>query len=634
MSVSTTTLLKRTKKSATVLQDSTLKSQSPLRHRARQRVLNSSRLHCDGCRPLTSFLGVRGRRLQDLLNTLFDDLSSLTDGQPAYTKADAVPLQADLVALPEAPHRVSVPNFPPKADMLLPEVDWGPRYARTSCRMKTRHNPQYPWLIKRMHSAGMLRWTLNPEAVSDVFVVPKKTKQRLIINMKATNRIFRPPPHVLLPNASHLTRLRFQASARVFVAKTDLSNFYHCLELPDWMIPFTAIPPLEREELLALGIPPSELPPPALQGGAQLIYPASASLPMGFSWSVAIAQAFHLHVLYSDRALDPKGSVLTPCPSRSRTLHAIYIDDVLLFGSDKEAVQAALDKSLAAYAKYGLSVAPSKIVRVTEEPVNMLGFRFCPRRRTFEPEAGKLLALMSRTEKILSARVVSGRDLSSLLGGWAWFLLLRRPAFTVLNSVYAFVRRHDTSVGRLTWTARVELKSLIALAPLIRFRLRPFSTTVLASDASLMAGAICAAGVPASAFPYLNLRESRGLVPVPEHWPSLKDTLKWRHLNTFRWRHLQHINTLEAHAALQAITWFASGRHATDKSLFCLIDNTVVTAILRKGRTSAKSLRSVFFKITATLLTMGLDLHPIWVPTNEQPADEGSRTLPTNHVVL
>ena len=65
---------------------------------------------------------------------------------------------------------------------------------------------------------------------------------RMVIDAQPANRLFADPPRVDLPNPSHLVQMQLPADSPMFVAKSDLSNFYHHLGLPVWLQPFFALP--------------------------------------------------------------------------------------------------------------------------------------------------------------------------------------------------------------------------------------------------------------------------------------------------------------------------------------------------------------------------------------------------------
>jgi hypothetical protein len=134
----------------------------------------------------------------------------------------------------------------------------------------------------------MVSITCHPKVVNGVFAVPKDSDQdRLIIDAVFANAWLTTPAKVKLPDPSHLARLTTSASSGpLFVAKSDLSNFYHHLELPAWLRPYFCL----------VGIPAAELGMP----GDGLVYPMLHTVPMGWSHSVNVAQAVHEHIVFPE----------------------------------------------------------------------------------------------------------------------------------------------------------------------------------------------------------------------------------------------------------------------------------------------------------------------------------------------
>ena len=57
------------------------------------------------------------------------------------------------------------------------------------------------------------------------------------IDAQPANRLFVDSPRVSLPDPSHLVQLQVPKGHTMYVGKSDLSNFYHHLGLPEWMQP-------------------------------------------------------------------------------------------------------------------------------------------------------------------------------------------------------------------------------------------------------------------------------------------------------------------------------------------------------------------------------------------------------------
>src|SRR5262249_26316860 len=139
-------------------------------------------------------------------------------------------------------------------------------------------------LVRRMIPLNMLTFTTAPKIVNGVFAVPKgPNSQRLIADLRPANSQMIPSPHVDLPRPDLLARLVPLDSGPLYVGKVDLDNFYHRIRIPGWLQPWFALPSVRAGDV-GLG---------EQYGPETLVYPCCATLPMGWSHSVYVAQASH-----------------------------------------------------------------------------------------------------------------------------------------------------------------------------------------------------------------------------------------------------------------------------------------------------------------------------------------------------
>ena len=143
-----------------------------------------------------------------------------------YTSPSVVvPIIAERIALPSDRHAV------PLLDLLPPDmaVTYAlpsnlfrkPEEIRALNDSKPLLEPrvggsraQYLALLRRMLAVDKVAFTASPLAVNGLFAVAKdETSDRLIIDAQPANRLFAEPPHVSLPNASHLVQLQLVPSS-------------------------------------------------------------------------------------------------------------------------------------------------------------------------------------------------------------------------------------------------------------------------------------------------------------------------------------------------------------------------------------------------------------------------------------
>ena len=129
---------------------------------------------------------------------------------------------------------------------------------------------------------SMLDLVRAPRCVNGLFGVPKPDGQiRLFLDACPANGWFVDPLRVSLPSPSHLSQLIVSHGQPVWVANSDLSNFYHQLVMPVWMRPYFCLPALSDAEVASLrsvqDLPASAID--ALRGGGAF-FRAPLTLPL------------------------------------------------------------------------------------------------------------------------------------------------------------------------------------------------------------------------------------------------------------------------------------------------------------------------------------------------------------------
>jgi len=172
-------------------------------------------------------------------------------------------------------------------------------------------------------------------------------------------------------------------------------------------------------------------------------------------------------------------------PSVDRVRHHLYIDDLNLFGPDREAVERAQTEYVRAVESIGLVVKASKRVAPSRHGVECVGLEVHGTAHTVGVSAAKLERLRRDTHRLIARRVCSGWELSHVVGRWTWACMASRPALSVFGAVYRFIEcaRHRTfevwsSVAR-------ELRVMCGLSPLLFAQTdAPWFDRVVATDAS------------------------------------------------------------------------------------------------------------------------------------------------------
>jgi hypothetical protein len=319
-----------------------------------------------------------------------------------------------------------------------------------------------------------------------------------------------------------------------------------------------------------------------------------------------------------------------------------------------------MDCVLECYRRAGFVVKASKLVRPTSRPITVLGFSIHGAEGSIVPATSTIVNLLSSTRSALCSSQVSGRSLGRLLGSWAWVLLLRRPAFSVLQHSYRYADVAGTRPFTLWPSVRRELENLSSLLPLLRADWRaPLFRRIVATDASEAAAGVVAAwrtdALAAAVWPLCSAR-THGPVQAILHANTFSNPLRsldqllpaeaaavstlvaqfdssyatveesrWSVLISKRWSAEEHINALELRAVSLALHWLLSQRGAVGSRLLLLVDSLVAHGVLWKGRCSSASLLPVARKLAALQLAGGISLLPGWLPSECNPADEPSR---------
>jgi integrase len=544
----------------------------------------------------------------------------------------AVPLVSGKVSLPSNRRKV------PLIDLLPPEVKAiyekenpslllpPDQIAKARKAMLVSSNDDYAELIVRLSDLGMVEFRLTPKAFNGVFGLPKPNgSQRFLVDARPANSMFVEPPPMSMCTPDVLASLQIPAGATVYVAKTDISDFYHRLLLPEWLIPYFALP----------GVKAGKVGMGATYGEDTLIYPCCTTLPMGWSHSPYIAQAAHENLLDTETSMQPVDRMGGPDVDMrlNRTMHGIYIDDGWQVGTDKADVTRIQIEYLAMLERFFLDANKKKTVLPTADGCEIIGMELHGRNLTFGMHPQKLLALIHKTKARLAYGTCTGKQLASLVGIWSWAFLARRPFFALFSAVYRFVESADFRVYTIWPTVRNELNMAIKLAPLLLTNLAaPWFGSMFAVDASSSGqGVVMAKLDPA-------VLATVATLPLPSE-EQLKDPAPhpttveagWVVVVASKWHKDEHINLQEATAVKTALRRAASSPAAAGSRILVWSDSMVVTCAIRKGRSSSFALLARLRSQTALILAMDFYVHINWIPTDFNPADEPSRRFQHNN---
>ena len=518
---------------------------------------------------------------------------------------------------------------------------------------------EYVELIGRMVESGMVELQHDPaRCVNGLFAVRKSDEEdRLIIDCRRGNLFLQPSPEVRLPSPADLADMVFvkprgSQVGNLVVAKSDISAYYHRLQMPVWMRQIYGLPPFRDR-------------------GGVMVYPVCVSLPMGCSHGPFIAHSFHQvcveEVLETEDEDDGVPVVQVGVfeeevvDSRDH-LAAVgtYIDDqfYLALPMHLDETNALMRKVNEVLVQRGLVVSDSKLVwaRQGHGETDVLGMAVCED-GLIVPKGSRLAAIIGDTLKMVAAGRASSRALGSLVGRWVWNILLRRCVLSVLQDVYALVERDEPVVEALPRMARVELVGLVTLSPLLMANVfAPVSTMMVATDASLQGAGVCVCRVSeAEAWAVYARRIRRGwwAAALLDPWGEVDDAeaegddvsegrrprmsrvtkevivrAQWETvISCGFWFQEDRIVLLEAHAVLMALRWLAVNPENFGKRIIFLVDSMALLGALAKGRSSTRRLNRLCRRVAALLLATRIRPVWVWVESALNPADAPSRAV-------
>ena len=598
-----------------------------------------------------------------------------------FDVSGATDLISDLVALP------ADGGMFPVADYVGPELaayayaeppacnpdDLARQLSARLARSCHRVSPaEYAKLVARMYKAKMADLFPSPaEFILGLFGVWKilGESQRMLVDARPPNCMFGTPPFVHTGGDS-LSRMQVDEGNELEVAKADLKNFYHVCAAPPPLQPFLGLRRVKASLLRAAGV---DVPHSRVDRRGYC-WPRLATIPMGWGPAPGVCQGGHEAILYGEkgdgsdtaRALEP---VLDPAARWSSVRvpeldtaaaaapHALIVDDLLLFRQRKRrrrrrraqqqtvgpAGPAASDgdsrlyDACARYAEVGLEAHPDKIHDFSTEQ-DLLGYHL--ERNILRAQTGRYDNLRAWVRDLERRGWALPREVEKVVGKLTHIFLLHRFALSVFAAVYAFAKKCGHRRARLWPSVLRELRTAIALVPLVRSDLsRPVADVLVQTDASGNgSGVVYTRNVPHDDLrrecmrPRTEPRNPDDQWEVQRAWgaefEAPQDPSAWSVAVRRRLRgpaRLAHINDKELGATVDAVRWAGRSSRTRRCRLVVESDSTVAVGALRKGRSSKRPLLRHCRRLAALTLAEQLTVEARWTPTTKNFADGPSR---------
>ena len=375
-----------------------------------------------------------------------------------------------------------------------------------------------------------------------------------------------------------------------------------------------------------------------------LLYPSSVSWPMGFAWSSCVAQDTTVSVLTSS-GFDEECIICDshPLPCCQKELAIVATDDVVFVHRDRET-------ALSRVHSFDDALEANHIPRATQKDetacadIVALGCELASSPPCAHADTKKLWPVLNAIAELQRTRRASPLGLNAVLGVGQWFAILSRPHFSCFDKVYEFVRREPGDLLQPVPRAVLdELLIFAALSPLLTAALdRQWCTTVVATDAAPEFGlGVSVADLPPETVESLGtlserrgdyIRLSRdGSTAEPEkprvgnpHRLGLRQE-DFRDVLSIRAQRREHSGILELKGVLLGLRWLLRSPARFGSRLLFLIDAKAALCAVAKGRSGSAVFNGTLCSISALLLATGCLMRPLYIPSEDNPADHPSR---------
>ena len=216
--------------------------------------------------------------------------------------------------------------------------------------------------------------------------------------------------------------------------------------------------------------------------GGDLISPRLVVLPMGWSWSLHLAQSISVEALL--RSGVPEQNLIVdkrPCPSlASHVCAAAYVDNFMCVGSSREAVRSTGRKI---HDTLNASKLPTHDVVDAEPRCEFVGLEFCNNSVSIKRQ--RFWRIRFAIDELLLRNKCSSSLMQVIVGHISWMILIRRCALCLLDSCYAFAAAGLPSQSVLWSSAAKQLWWIRSLLPLFIFNLESqWHPVITCTDAS------------------------------------------------------------------------------------------------------------------------------------------------------
>ena len=204
------------------------------------------------------------------------------------------------------------------------------------------------------------------------------------------------------------------------MATTDVDNCFHRLKIGRQLGEYFCLPPLRASDL---GI--TQVNGEVVEW-SDLVWPCLAALPMGFSWSLFLAQdATTLQTessacLATSRRIEDRNGAVVICAEHPLA-HYVYVDNVGALGTSEEGVAQAILEVEATLTAMGLVCHETEGPRTAKEA---LGVEFNRELQRWRGTAKRFWTLSGAIRYFLGRKRATGEQLEVILGHCTFYAML------------------------------------------------------------------------------------------------------------------------------------------------------------------------------------------------------------------
>ena len=605
----------------------------------------------------------------DVVAMQFDRLSLPSDGTAGV----------DLVAAIEPSIRDVVDKF---EDFMLQDADVWTSISRDSSHLKPysdpslKSRPKYLSFIKMLHDRGILSFTDRCRGRVGAFTVSKKPKvvdgvikhrQRLVLDCRQTNQLFRPAPHTELGSLASLTEIKLPAGEKMFISGADIQDCFYAVHIPGEMMQFFCLEfDVTPEE--ACWVSGSDSLLGRFENGARFLSPCINVLPMGFSWSFFLVQHIHQSSVCRSLSISEDSLFLDGRPSPTLAKGSIYsmpyCDNIHSISLGKDLCEQGKIKIVDDLTSLGFTIHEDEHSSTRFETLG----------GEIDGEAGQIRMTSRRAWDLIYAfehvahHTVSPSTMQQLLGHAMFFSTLNRAGMSVFRRCYDFVEKGWVE-RRLNEREREECLTFAGLIPLLYADIRRgWCQTVQCTDASPDGFGICETTLSSSQVESMGrwCERWRYRRLPPEDWAPRRRALardplsdpftvlgwqegdeesqqfvenddfpeiplgylapeKWRTALMGKWDSQESITIKEGRALIICLRRLLRSSRNRHKRHLIFVDNLGLALAVTKGRAKKFKLLRITQQVAAMTLIGSFNIRLRWLPSECNVADGPSR---------